>query len=157
MPGLVPFLWFADNNAEEAVRYYVSIFPNSRITYLQHYPDASLSEHFEGMEGKVFTVEFELNGRRFQAIDGGNNFRLSEAFSILVECDSQTEIDYFWEKLSHVPEAEACGWCKDRFGLSWQIVPRHIGELGQSRAAITAMMDMKKLDIARLEQAAREG
>ncbi|HSK69065.1 MAG TPA: VOC family protein [Candidatus Limnocylindria bacterium] len=154
MRDIVPFLWFADGNAEEAVRYYVSVFPNSRVRSIRHYPDERLSEHFRGMQGKVLTAEFELNGRRFMALDGEAIFRLSEAFSLLIECDSQEEIDYYWDRLSHVPESEACGWCKDRFGVSWQIVPRGMDAYMDSDAAVAAVMDMKKIDVKALDDAA---
>jgi len=153
MRGIVPFLWFADNNAEEAVNYYCSVFPDSRIVHIQYYPDEKLDPHFEGMAGKVLTCEFELDGRRLMAMDGGPHFRLSEAFSLLVECEGQEEIDFYWERLSHVPESEQCGWCKDRFGLSWQIVPRDIGRLMATDAAVRKMTGMKKIVIRELEAA----
>lgn len=153
MRGIVPFLWFADNNAEEAVNYYCSVFPGARILSIQRYPDEKLDPHFEGMAGKVLTCVFELNGQRLMAMDGGPRFRLSEAFSLLVECDGQEEIDHCWERLSHVPESEQCGWCKDRFGLSWQIAPRNMERLMASDIAVRKVMDMKKIIIRELEEA----
>lgn len=155
MPPIVPFLWFADNNAKEAVDYYCSVFPQSHIESIEYYPDEQLDEHFVGMKGKVLTAEFVLNGQRLMAIDGGPYFRFNEAFSLLVECKDQEEIDYYWEKLSHVKESEQCGWCKDWFGLSWQIVPRDMNALMTSDKAIQTMMAMKKIVIADLVAAGR--
>lgn len=153
MKQIVPSLWFADNNCEEAVHYYVSVFPNASIEEMNKYPDEALSEHFQGMEGKIITAVFYLNGQKFIALDGGPYFRFNEAVSFTIECEDQDEIDYYWDKLSHVPEAEQCGWVKDRFGLSWQIVPYNMGELIQSDAQIQAMMRMKKIVIKDLEDA----
>lgn len=156
MQAIVPFLWFADNNAKEAVDYYCSVFPDSRVLHIEYYPDEKLDEHFTGMAGKVLTAEFELKGQRFMAIDGGPYFRFNEAISLLVECGDQAEIDYYWGKLSHSPEHEQCGWCRDRFGLSWQINPKNMGELMRTEKAIQAMMGMKKIVISELEAANRE-
>lgn len=122
MLQIVPSLWFSDNNCEEAVNDYVTIFPNSRISQMFYYPNENLSEHFVGMAGKVITAEFYLNGQKFIALDGGPIFNFSEAISFTIECQDQAEIDYYWAKLSHVPESEQCGWVKDRYGLFWQIV-----------------------------------
>lgn len=158
MKSIVPSLWF-DNNAEEAMRYYVSVFKDSKINRIDYYPDESLDEHFKGMSGKVINGEFELNGQRFICLDGGPIFKFNESISFTVECDDQAEVDYYWEKLSHVPEAEQCGWCKDKFGLSWQIVPTRLGELMQGddpegvKRVTAAMMQAKKFDIAELEAA----
>ncbi len=157
MQKITPFLWF-DNNAEEAMNYYVSVFPNSKILKIQRYPEGIEEEHMKGMEGKVLTGVFELFGQKFMCLDGGPVFKLSEATSFLVECENQEEIDYYWEKLSHVPASEQCGWCKDKFGLSWQIVPNMEQFLSQpdpekSRRAIEAMLKMKKIIIADLENA----
>lgn len=157
MPDIIPFLWFADNNAREAIEYYCAVFPDSRILHIEYYPDEQLDAHFAGMAGKVLTAEFELSGRRFMAIDGGPYFRFNEAISLLVECEDQAEIDYYWEKLSHSPEHEQCGWCRDRFGLSWQINPNNMGELMRSENAIRAMMGMKKIIIGELKAANRQG
>ncbi len=147
---ITPSLWF-DMNAEEAMKYYVSVFPNSSIGHIEKYPDESLDEHFVGMAGKVINGEFNLSGQRFLCLDGGPQFKFNEAISFMVACEDQEEIDYFWSKLSHVPEAEACGWCKDKFGVSWQIIPANMGELtGGKPDSIQSMMQMKKIIIADL-------
>lgn len=156
MKNLVTSLWFGDNNCEEAVRYYVGIFPNARILSMTKYPDENLDEHFRGMAGKVITAEFELNGQKFLALDGGPTYHFNEAISLTIECENQKEIDYYWEKLSFVKEAEQCGWVKDRFGLSWQIVPYNMGELIRTDAQIQAMMGMRKIIIRELEEAGAE-
>ncbi|MRJ47634.1 VOC family protein [Fundicoccus ignavus] len=153
MLQIVPSLWFGDNNCEEAVNDYVTIFPNSRISQMVYYPNENLNEHFVGMAGKVITAEFYLNGQKFIGLDGGPIFHFSEAISFTIECQNQAEIDYYWEKLSHVPESEQCGWVKDRYGLSWQIVPNNIAELQQTDAQIKALMSMKKIIISELEAA----
>lgn len=161
MDKITPSLWF-DNNAEDAMNYYVSVFKNSRIIRIDRYPDESLDEHFKGMSGKVINGEFELDGQRFICLDGGPIFKFNEAVSFTVTCEDQEEVDYFWDKLSSVPEAEQCGWCKDKFGVSWQIVPRRMGELladpdtEKANRAMQAMMKMHKISIADLE-AAYEG
>jgi predicted 3-demethylubiquinone-9 3-methyltransferase (glyoxalase superfamily) len=158
MQKITPSLWF-DNNAEEAMNYYVSVFKNSRIISIEHYPDESLDEHFKGMSGKVINGVFELDGQRFICLDGGPIFKFNESISFMVECEDQAEVDYYWEKLSAVPESEQCGWVKDKFGLSWQIIPKRMGELlsdpdrEKSNRAVQAMMQMKKIDIAELERA----
>lgn len=149
---IVPSLWF-DNNAEEAMKYYCEVFPDSKILHIEYYPDESLDEHFKGMSGKVINGEFELSGLKFLCLDGGPLFKFNEAISMTVNCQDQAEIDYFWEKLSSTPEAEQCGWCRDKFGMSWQIVPQNMGELTKTPQAIKAMMKMKKIDIATLEKA----
>ena len=158
MQKITPSLWF-DTNAKEAMEYYVSVFPNSRILSVDTYLDESLDEHFKGMSGKVINGVFELDGQKFICLDGGPIFKFNEAVSFTVECKDQEEVDYYWEKLSHVPEAQQCGWCKDRFGISWQIVPKQLGEVmsgedaeGVKRATM-AMMKMKKLIVADLEAA----
>ncbi len=158
MNQIAPCLWF-DNNAEEAMNYYISVFKNSRILRIDRYPDESLDEHFKGMTGKVINGEFELNGQKFICLDGGPIFKFNEAVSFTVECEDQAEVDYYWEKLSAVPESEQCGWCKDKFGLSWQIIPKRLGELltdsdtEKANRAMQAMMKMHKIDIAALEAA----
>lgn len=158
MQKIVPSLWF-ENNAEEAMNYYVSVFKNSRIVRMDYYPDESLDEHFKGMSGKVINGEFELDGQRFICLDGGPVFKFNEAVSFTVECKDQEEVDYYWEKLSAVPESEQCGWCKDKFGVSWQIVPTRLGELltdpdtEKANRAMQAMMQMHKLDVQALEDA----
>ena len=151
MKKIVPSLWFGDNNCEEAINYYVSVFPNSEVLNINRYPSEELDEHFEGMGGKVLTAVFSLNGLKFLALDGGPYFHFNEAISMTIECENQDEIDYYWEKLSHVEEAEQCGWAKDRYGLSWQIVQYNMGELIENDKQIQAMMKMKKIDISELE------
>lgn len=158
MQKITPSLWF-DNNAEEAMNYYVSVFKNSRIVSIDYYPDESLDEHFKGMSGKVINGVFELDGQQFICLDGGPIFKFNESISFTVECEDQAEIDYYWERLSHVPESEQCGWCKDKFGLSWQIVPKRLGELmkgddaeGVKRVTVT-LMNSKKFNITELESA----
>jgi len=153
MEKIVPCLWFGDNNCEEAINYYITVFPNSSIDELAKYPDESLNENFVGMSGKVLTAVFRLNGQKFIALDGGSYFHFSEAISFMIECKDQDEIDYYWEKLSHVPESEQCGWVKDRFGLSWQIVPANMKDLMMTDKQIQAMMSMKKIIIKDLEDA----
>ncbi len=158
MQKITPSLWF-DMNAQEAMNYYVDVFPNSKIISADKYPDESLDEHFKGMSGKVINGVFELDGQRFMCLDGGPLFKFNEAVSFTIDCKDQEEVDYYWEKLSHVPEAEQCGWCKDKFGISWQIVPKQLGEVmsgddseGVKRATM-AMMKMHKLNVAELEAA----
>lgn len=128
MQKITPSLWF-DKNAEEAMDYYVSVFPNSKIISKDKYPDESLDEHFKGMSGKIINGQFELDGQKFICLDGGPVFTFNEAISFTIDCEDQAEVDYYWEKLSHIPEAEQCGWCKDKFGISWQVVPKQLGEL----------------------------
>ena len=150
MKKITPSLWF-DNNAEEAINFYTSVFENSKIIHIERYPDESMDEHFKGMAGKVITGIFELNGNQFMCIDGGPRYKFNEAISLVVPCKDQSEIDYLWSKLSHYPESEQCGWCKDKFGISWQIIPENMGELmGGRPEAIQAMMGMKKLIISQL-------
>ena len=144
---ITPGLWF-DNNAEEAMNYYVSVFPNSRINHIENYPDESLDEHFKGMSGKVINGHFTLDGVDFTCLDGGPIFKFNEAVSFTVTCKDQEEIDYYWEKLSKNPESEQCGWCRDQFGISWQIIPENMSELLASGPdAMQNMMKMKKIVI----------
>jgi predicted 3-demethylubiquinone-9 3-methyltransferase (glyoxalase superfamily) len=148
--NITPFLWF-DGNAKEAVDYYLSVFGDSKITDTQYYPksaDEGLADFQKDMAGKELVIGFELNGQRFGAINAGPEFKFSEAVSFAIECKDQKEIDYYWEKLSSVPEAEQCGWCKDKFGLSWQVVPENVAGLLQKPGAYANMMQMKKLVIA---------
>lgn len=158
MQKVVPSLWF-DMNAEEAMNYYVSVFKNARIIHIDYYPDESLDEHFKGMSGKVINGEFELNGLRFICLDGGPIFKFNPAVSFTVECEDQAEVDHYWEKLSAVPEAEQCGWCTDKFGVSWQIIPKRLGELlsdpnkEKANRAMQCMMKQHKIDVAELEAA----
>ena len=124
MQKITPFLWF-DNQAEEAAKFYVSVFKNSKIKQITHYTGEELPDR----KGQVMTVSFELDGQEFTALNGGPQFKFTEAVSFVINCDTQEEIDYFWEKLSADPKAEQCGWLKDRYGLSWQITPAVLREL----------------------------
>jgi predicted 3-demethylubiquinone-9 3-methyltransferase (glyoxalase superfamily) len=150
---ITPFLWF-DNNAEEAVNFYVSIFKNSKVLTVTRYGESG-----PGPKGAVMTASFQLEGQQFVALNGGPHFKFTEAISLVVNCKSQEEVDYFWEKLSDGGQKSQCGWLKDKFGLSWQIVPTVLGELVQgkdpekSRRVMKAMLQMKKLDIEGLKQA----
>jgi predicted 3-demethylubiquinone-9 3-methyltransferase (glyoxalase superfamily) len=145
---ITPFLWF-DGNAEEAVNFYISVFKNSRrLDKMDSAVDTSVPK------GKTITVSFELDGQAFVALNGGPNFKFNEAISFMIRCENQTEIDYYWSKLTADGGTEVqCGWLKDKFGLSWQVVPARIGELVKSPKGMQAMMKMKKLDIAELERA----
>ena len=151
---ITPFLWF-DNNAEEAAQFYTSIFKNSKILDISRYGDAG-----PGPKGSVMVVKFQIAGQEVTALNGGPLFKFSEAFSFVVNCENQKEIDYFWNKLTADGGRESeCGWLKDKFGVSWQIVPTALGNLmsGDPKKAnrvMQALFQMKKLDIARLEQAA---
>jgi predicted 3-demethylubiquinone-9 3-methyltransferase (glyoxalase superfamily) len=152
---LTPCLWF-DLDGEDAAKFYTGIFDNSRITGVTHYGPAGPRP-----EGTVMTVNFELDGLPFIALNGGPEFKFSEAISFQVNCESQAEVDKFWDKLSEGGEQGPCGWLKDKFGLSWQIVPTVLDELiadpdpEKSQRAMKAMLGMKKLDIAELQRAAR--
>lgn len=156
---IVPNLWF-DGNAKEAVDYYVSVFPNSEVTATVNYPSEGLAEFQKDLAGEVLTIAFRLSGQDFLAINAGPEFTFNESVSFMVNCNDQAEIDYYWEKLSHVPESEQCGWCKDQFGLSWQVTPTDMDQRmtapdgAYNPKAFAAMMEMKKLDIAALEAAA---
>lgn len=143
---ITPNLWF-DGNAKEAVDFYVSVFPNSKIISTSNYPTEGLADFQKDLAGKVLTVEYELNGTRFMAINAGSEFKFNESVSFSIPCKDQKEIDYYWEKLSKVPEAEQCGWCKDQYGLSWQVVPENVEELLKKPHAFENMMQMKKLEI----------
>jgi predicted 3-demethylubiquinone-9 3-methyltransferase (glyoxalase superfamily) len=145
---ITPFLWF-DGNAEEAVTFYCSVFKNSRrLDKVDSAVDSSVPK------GKVITISFELDGQAFVALNGGPNFKFTEAISFMIRCENQQEIDYYWSKLTAGGGAEVqCGWLKDKFGLSWQVVPARIGELISNPGGMQAMMKMKKLDIAELEKA----
>ena len=150
---ITTFLWF-DKNAQEAVDFYVSVFKNSKVLNTTHYGDSGA-----GPKGSVMTVDFELDGQRFTALNGGPTFKFTEAISLVVNCESQQEIDYFWEKLSEGGQKVECGWVKDQYGLSWQIVPTILWELFQGVQAQTdrimkAVMTMKKLDLEALKKAA---
>ncbi len=150
MQKITANLWF-DGNAQEAVDYYVSVFPNSKITSTEYYPktaEEGLAEFQKDLAGDVLTIEFELDGEEFVAINAGSEFKFNEAVSFSIACKDQEEIDYYWEKLSTVPESEQCGWCKDQFGLSWQVVPENSYELLKKPGAFANMMQMKKIVIA---------
>jgi predicted 3-demethylubiquinone-9 3-methyltransferase (glyoxalase superfamily) len=155
---ITPFMWF-EKNAEEAMNFYVSVFPNSKIVTIQRYPEGITEGPMAGFDGKVLTGVFELQGQRFMAIDGGAGvFTPSGAISYLVECETQEEIDTYWSQLSVVPEAEQCGWCKDKYGFTWQIVPdmtRWMNDKDKeaSGRAMQAMLKMKKIVIADLQKA----
>ena len=151
---IIPNLWF-DNNAEEAANFYLTVFKNSRIVNVSHYTDAG-----PGEPGTVMTVEFDLDGHRFVGINGGPQFSFSEAVSFQISCEGQAEVDYYWEWLSEGGEEGPCGWLKDKFGLSWQVVPAGMDELfadpdpRRAERAMQAMFGMRKLDIAALQAAA---
>jgi len=157
---ITPSLWF-DRNAEAAMNFYVSIFPNSKIISIKRYEADIPQSGQTGMIGKVLTGVFELEGQRFICLDGGPVFKISPAISFMVECDTQEEVDHYWSKLSAVKEAEQCGWLSDQFGVSWQIVPKVLGELmmdkdkAKADRVMQAMLGMKKLDIEGLERAAK--
>jgi predicted 3-demethylubiquinone-9 3-methyltransferase (glyoxalase superfamily) len=150
---ITPFLWY-DDNAEEAVNFYVSIFKNSRIKDVSRYGEAG-----PGKAGTVMTITFELEGQEFIALNGGPHFKFTEAISLSVDCQTQEEVDEFWEKLSAGGEKGPCGWLKDKYGLSWQIDPGILGELlrgpdpSKSNRVMQAMLKMNKIDIAALRRA----
>jgi predicted 3-demethylubiquinone-9 3-methyltransferase (glyoxalase superfamily) len=150
---ITPMLWF-DNQAEEAANYYVSIFKNSKVTNVSRYGDTG-----PGPKGSVMVAEFELDGQQFTALNGGPQFKFTEAISLVVNCENQEEVDYYWEKLSGDGGQEVvCGWLKDKYGLSWQVVPVRVFELlsdpTTSDRVMAAVMEMKKLDLGKLEEAA---
>ena len=151
---IIPNLWF-DNNAEEAANFYLTVFKNSRIVNVSHYTEAG-----PGEPGTVMTVEFDLDGHRFVGINGGPQFSFSEAVSFQISCEGQAEVDYYWERLSEGGEEGPCGWLKDKFGLSWQVVPAGMDELfadpdpRRAERTMQAMFGMRKLDIAALQAAA---
>lgn len=151
-----PCLWF-DDQAEDAARFYTGIFKDSKITEIARYPQ----EHYGKPPGSVLTVAFELNGQSFTALNGGRFFKFNEAVSFQIECATQEEVDYYWEKLGEGgdPNAQQCGWVKDKYGLSWQVVPKGMAEMlsdpdtAKSQRTFQAMLQMKKLDIAGLQRA----
>ena len=153
MQKITPFLWF-DNHAEEAANVYTSIFKNSKIVNTRHYPEGS-----PGPAGTVMTVEFQLDGQDFIALNGGPHYKISPAISFFVNCNSQQEVDELWDKLSDGGETQQCGWLQDKYGVSWQIIPTRLGELLHSNDAVKskrvmeAMLTMVKLDIDALERA----
>lgn len=146
---ITPNLWF-DHNAEEAVDFYLSVFPGSKIISTEYYPKSTeegLADFQKDLAGKILTIEFELDGMNFVAINAGPEFKFNEAVSFAVACKDQEEIDYYWEKLSSDPKFEQCGWCKDKYGLSWQIVPANIESLMKKPGAFATMMKQKKIII----------
>jgi predicted 3-demethylubiquinone-9 3-methyltransferase (glyoxalase superfamily) len=161
MQKITPCLWF-DSNAEEAAKFYTSIFKNSKIGKISRYGEAGYEIHRKPA-GSVLTIEFELDGQAFTALNGGPMFKFNEAISFQVGCESQEEVDYYWERLSEGGEKGQCGWLKDRYGVSWQIVPTAIGEMLQgkdarkSESVMKTLLQMKKLDIEKLKQAYDQG
>jgi len=155
---ITPFLWF-NNDAEDAVKFYVSVFKNSRIGQITHYTKESADASGQS-EGTVMTIAFELDGQPFTAINGGPHFKFTEAVSFVVNCESQAEIDYYWDRLGEGsdPKSHVCGWLKDKFGLSWQITPAELPELMRNPKTTAAVMKevlkMKKIDLATLRRAA---
>jgi len=153
MQKITPFLWF-DNNAEEAANFYVSVFKNSKVLNIARYGEVG-----PGPKGTVMTVEFELDGQEFVALNGGPRFKFTEAVSFVVNCDTQEEVDYYWERLSEGGEKSRCGWLRDKFGLGWQVTPTILGKLladkDQEKAnrVMQTMLKMDKLDIEPLQRA----
>jgi predicted 3-demethylubiquinone-9 3-methyltransferase (glyoxalase superfamily) len=157
MQKITPFLWF-DDKAEEAAKFYTSIFKNSKMGAITHYQEAG-----PGPVGSVLTVAFELEGQEFVALNGGPQFPFTEAVSFVVYCETQREVDEFWEKLSAGGKTNRCGWLKDKYGLSWQVVPTFLPKMLQDKNAakassvMQAVLQMNKLDIKRLQQAYEQG
>lgn len=157
MQKIIPHLWF-DHQAEEAANFYVSAFKNSRLGRITHYGETVAAVAGRAV-GTVMTVTFELDGQEFYALNGGPHFTFSPAISLFVNCETQQEIDELWDKLLQGGEQEACGWLRDQYGVSWQIVPKQLAEMvddnnpQKSESVMKAMLQMKKLDIARLQQA----
>ena len=154
-----PNLWF-DTQAEEAAEFYTSIFPNSKVERIARYPEAGEEVHHKE-PGSIMTVDFELDGQSFVALNGGPDFKFNESISFVVSCDTHEEIDRFWEKLGEGgdPKAHQCGWLKDKFGVSWQIIPKQLGELMgdpdpvKAKRVVNAMLQMKKINVADLQKA----
>ena len=157
MQKITPYLWFEDQ-AEEAVNFYTSIFKNSKILNVSRYPEGA-----PGPAGKVMTATFELDGQEFMALNGGPQYKFTEAISFLVNCKTQKEVDELWEKLSDGGEEGPCGWLKDKFGVSWQIIPTALGEMlsdpnpSKAQRVMEAMLKMKKIEIPVLQQAYANG
>lgn len=156
--------------AEEAMNYYVEVFNNaphskkdSKINNIGYYPENSEIDHLKGMNGKVLNGVFELAGQEYICLDGGPIFKFNESISLTIDCEDQEELEYFWSKLSAVPESEQCGWCKDKYGLSWQIIPKRLGELmsdpdkEKAGRVMEALMKMHKIEVAELEKAYNGG
>ncbi len=157
MQKITPFLWF-DTQAEEAAKFYVSIFKNSKILDSSQYGDEGQEIHGKP-KGEIMVVQFELDGQKFSALNGGPHFKFTEAVSFSIDCKDQAEVDYYWEKLSEGGQKSQCGWLKDKLGLSWQVVPEALGELMsdpdpvKSDRVMAAMLKMTKLDIEVLKRA----
>jgi predicted 3-demethylubiquinone-9 3-methyltransferase (glyoxalase superfamily) len=157
MNKIVPSLWFNDN-AEEAARFYTDVFKDSKLLATTYYANEGKETHGHDA-GDVLTVEFEIFGQRFMGLNGGPLFKFSEAVSFMIECEDQAEIDYYWEKLSAAPDSEQCGWLKDKFGISWQVVPKALTKMEreatpeQRERLFAAFMPMKKINISELESA----
>jgi predicted 3-demethylubiquinone-9 3-methyltransferase (glyoxalase superfamily) len=155
MPDITPWLWF-DTEGQEAAEYYTSIFPNSKIIEVTHYGEAG-----PRAAGSVLTVTFELDGKRFAALNGGPEFTFNEAVSFLIDCADQAEVDYYWERLGDGGEHGPCGWLKDRYGVSWQVIPRRLDELlrdpdsEKAQRVMAAMLQMGKIEVDKLEEAAQ--
>jgi len=153
MPKITPFLWF-DNNAEEAANFYVSVFKDSKILSVSRYGDAG-----PGPKGAIMVAEFQIQGQEFVALNGGPRFKFTEAISFVVNCETQEEVDYFWERLSDGGEKSHCGWLKDKFGLWWQVVPTELGKLMSDsdpekvKRVTQAMLQMDKIDVEPLQRA----
>jgi predicted 3-demethylubiquinone-9 3-methyltransferase (glyoxalase superfamily) len=148
-PRITPFLWF-DSNAEEAVEFYISVFKNSRRLDQLH-----TSDEGHAQKASVITIAFELDGQKFTALNGGPNYKFTNAISFVVRCDTQQEVDYYWSKLADGGTEIQCGWLKDKYGLAWQIVPARLPDLVKHPKAMQAMLKMIKIDIAELERAAQ--
>lgn len=150
MQKITPNLWFS-RNAQKAVEFYTSIFPESKIIGTAYYPENSeegLADFQKEFAGKVLSIDFELHGQRFTAINAGDEFKFSEAVSFAIVCKDQEELDFYWNALSAVSEAEQCGWCKDKYGLSWQVVPENMEALMNKPNAFATLMQQKKIVIA---------
>jgi predicted 3-demethylubiquinone-9 3-methyltransferase (glyoxalase superfamily) len=160
MKGITPCLWF-DDEAEEAARFYASVFKDSKVGKISRYGEAGAKVSGRPA-GSVLTVEFELDGKKFVALNGGPEFRFNEAVSFMVQCENQREIDEYWDKLTRGGSESVCGWLKDRYGVSWQIVPTALAEMlrdedrAKSEAVMTAMLAMKKIDLRELQRAYEE-
>jgi predicted 3-demethylubiquinone-9 3-methyltransferase (glyoxalase superfamily) len=160
---ITPFLWF-DRNSEEAMNFYTSIFPDSRIVSIKRYPDGPLEGPMKGFEGKVLTAVFELMGQEFMCLDGGPFFKATGAVSLYVECDTQEEVDAYWNRLAEGGDekTQQCGWLQDKFGFSWQIIPKALPTLlndpdpVKSKKVMDAMLKMKKIEVNKLEEAYKQ-
>ena len=153
--GIAPCLWY-DKEAEEAAKFYCSLFPNSSIDKVAYYPKKALIDQHKGMEGKVLFVVFRLNGHEFTAMNGGPIFKFTEAISLMVYCETQDEIDYYWDRLSEGGAPNVCGWLKDKYGLSWQVVPRAMMTMmtdpERAPRVMESFMQMTKFDLAELKR-----